>query len=181
MIQDIIKIREELDGFIEVEYPYEFQKGCLIKYITHKKNLEEESFYPGGSFISYGDNYILLRNKKSTWSVPIYKKNKNGDILYKTRFFILENNTEKINQSKEELYKTILFQQNIIETMKERLKEVEIQKQSLYEDKCTYEELLQKNRYILKDLSIKQREHLQEIDNLKDKIQKLSQSHPLMK
>ena len=60
MIQDIIKIREELDGFIEVEYPYEFQKGCLIKYITHKKNLEEESFYPGGSFISYGDNYIVV-------------------------------------------------------------------------------------------------------------------------
>ena len=28
------KIRKELNGFVEVEIPYDFEKGCHIKYIT---------------------------------------------------------------------------------------------------------------------------------------------------
>ena len=36
MIKDISIIREELIGFAEVEMPYDFPKGCHIKYITMK-------------------------------------------------------------------------------------------------------------------------------------------------
>ena len=59
MIKDISKIREELKDHIEIELPYDFKKNCNIKYITLKK--EEESFYLGGNFISYGNDSILLK------------------------------------------------------------------------------------------------------------------------
>ena len=43
MIKDISIIRKELEGFEEVELPYDFSRGCTIKYITlKKKNNEEE-------------------------------------------------------------------------------------------------------------------------------------------
>ena len=37
MIKDMTVIRKELDGYIEIELPYDLEKGCHIKYITKKK------------------------------------------------------------------------------------------------------------------------------------------------
>ena len=51
MIKDITIIREELNGFAEVEMPYDFPEDCHIKYITMKDN--EESFSTGGKFCSF--------------------------------------------------------------------------------------------------------------------------------
>ena len=78
MIKDILIIKKELEGFEEVDLPYEFEKGCLIKYITLKKNSEEESFYTGGEFINFGNDCIILKKNHRTWSVPSYKRNKDG-------------------------------------------------------------------------------------------------------
>ena len=40
MIKDISIIREELEGYEEVEFPYSFETDCSIKYITLKKKKE---------------------------------------------------------------------------------------------------------------------------------------------
>ena len=43
MIKDVSIIRKELDGYEEIVLPFDFMKGCSVKYITlKKKNKEEE-------------------------------------------------------------------------------------------------------------------------------------------
>ena len=78
MIKDISIIRKELEGYEEIDLPYDFIKGCSIKYITLKKKNkeEEESFYPGGEFISMGNDCIILKKGHRTWQVPCCKRNK---------------------------------------------------------------------------------------------------------
>ena len=34
MIKDLTKIRELLKDYVEVEMPYDFDKGCSIQYVT---------------------------------------------------------------------------------------------------------------------------------------------------
>ena len=64
MIKDISIIRKELEGYEEVILPFEFNKGCSIKYITQRKKDNEESFYTGGEFVCYGNDCIVLRKKQ---------------------------------------------------------------------------------------------------------------------
>ena len=89
MIKDISIIREELIGFAEVEMPYDFPKGCHIKYITMKN--DEESFSKGGKFCSLCNDFIILENNGPSWRIPICIRNKCGDIIYQSKFFIPEN------------------------------------------------------------------------------------------
>ena len=179
MIKDISKIREELKDHIEIELPYYFKKNCYVKYITLKN--EEESFYIGGHFVSYGNDSILLKKNNRTWCVPTCYRNKDGGVKYKTRFFILENLEDIICDKKvKELNDSINFQKSIIEKLTEELKDLEIHKKQLLDTVQEYEELLQQNRYHLKDLSIKLREKDEKIIKYEDIIQKLSYSHPLI-
>jgi len=183
MSQDLSLIRNELINFIEVELPYEFTKHCPIKYITLKN--EEEYFYKGGEFIIEGNDSLLITNKARTWYVPTCYRNKDGTIKYESRFFIPDKevvrgiypNEKEINKLKD----TIDYQQSIIEKVTNQLKEIEIQKHSLQENNSQYEELLQQNRYHLKDLSLELRANKKTIKKYEDIIKKLTQSHPLMK
>ena len=177
MIKDISKIREELKGYEEVELPYEFDKGCHIKYITLKG--DDESFYTGGRFKYFGNDCIFLEYKCKTWSVPIVKKNKDGTIYYNSRFFIKEINEEKCDKKIEDLNNTITFQQSIIEKMSERLKELEITKVSLINEKRENEALLQQNRYNYKEKCIENDEQKKIIKKYENAIQKLSNSHSM--
>ena len=177
MIKDISKIREELKGYEEVELPYEFDKGCHIKYITLKG--DDESFYTGGKFKYFGNDKIFLENKCKTWSVPIVKKNKDGTIYYNSRFFIKEKDEEICDKKIEDLNNTINFQQSIIEKMSERLKELEITKVSLINEKREYEDLLQQNRYNYKEKCIENEEQKKIIKKYEKAIQKLSNSHSM--
>jgi len=187
MIQDLTKIREELEGFVEVTLPYEFPKGIHLKYITLKKNKEDESFYPGGSYHGIGNNCLFVKNSYKRWSVPIHFLTKDGQIQYRTRFFIpetCENNTHEDHEDHEEiqeLRETTQYQQTIIEKMTEEIKESRYLVKSLYEDKQTYEEMLQTNRYRLKELSVAGRDKDEQIEKYKQVIQKLSVSHPMMR
>ena len=72
MIKDISKIRKELDGYEEIELPYNFERGCHIKYITLKD--DDESFYLGGSFQNLGNDCIILKNNSKSWSFEKFKK-----------------------------------------------------------------------------------------------------------
>jgi len=178
MIKDLSIIRKELENYVEVQLPYEFPKNCCIKYITLKD--EEESFYKGGQFLSEGNDSLLITNKIRTWSVPTCLRNKDGTINYVSRFFIPEKEEEEVNKETKKLQETIEFQQSIIEKLTNQLKESELQKKYIQDDKTEYEELLQQNRYHLKDLSIQLRETNAKVVHYENIIQKLSQSHPLM-
>ena len=180
MIKDISIIRKELNGYEEVVLPYEFAKGCTVKYINLKKKdgVEEESFYKGGEFINFGNDCIILKNKHRTWSVPTCKKNKDGSIRYSARFFVKEEE-EKCSPKVEELNEIVQYQQNIIENMTEKLKNLELIKYQLSEEKKTYEDLLQQNRFNLKQISIESREKDDKIIKYQDIIKKLANSHQM--
>ena len=181
MIKDISIIRKELEGFEEIDLPFDFSRGCIIKYITLKKkdNEEEESFYKGGEFISLGNDCIILKNKSRTWSVPTCKRNKNGSIRYSTRFFIQGEEEVKCDQKVEELNEVIQYQQTIIEKMTHKITELEMIKQQLSQERQEYEELLQQNRFNLKKLSIETREKDEKIVKYEEVIKKLANSHQI--
>lgn len=177
MIKDIIKIREELIDYEEVELPFEFEKGCHIKYITKKD--EDESFYTGGLFLYFGNDCIVLENNNRKWSVPLYKRNKDGSICYKSRFFIKDKEEQDCEKDKKELNEIIEYQQSIIQTMTEKIKELEIIKHTLINEKREYEELLQQNRYNFQNVCIESKEKDEKIIKYEDIIHKLTNSHSM--
>jgi len=121
MIKDIKIIKEHLKGCAEIEIPYPFEKEVHIKYITMKDG--EESFYLGGKYKALLNEKILLCNSGKTWAVPINMKNKDGDIIYKTRFFVDKDfNKDKDSEDVIELKSIIKSQQDIIEKMTKSLK-----------------------------------------------------------
>jgi len=182
MIKDIQKIREELIGFVEVESEYDFPRNTTIKYLTTKDG--EEGFCRGGRFKCRGDNSLILQNNITSWPAVIRHMNSDASVHFTTRFFIPEN--EESNKPSEsglvkEFRDTIQYQQGIIETMTDTIKTLEMQKHQVSSDKTDYEELLEQNRHHLKKLSIELRESQSHNDQYKDIIQKLSQSHPMMR
>ena len=180
MIKDISIIRKELDGYEEIVLPFDFMKGCSVKYITLKKKNkeEEESFYPGGEFISMGNDCIILKKGHRTWQVPCCKRNKDGSIRYSTRFFV-KSEEEKCDAKVKELNDIIKYQQDIIDTISKKLKELELVKYQITEEKHNYEDLLQQNRFNLKELSIQSREKDEKIKKYEDIIKKLANSHQM--
>ena len=183
MIKDIQKIREELEGFAEVDPDYDFPRNIQVKYLTKKNG--EEGFCTGGRFKCRGNNCLILKNNQTSWSAVINHMHKDATVHFTTRFFIPESEEperlEKDSQSVKELKETIQYQQGLIETMTGTIQSLEIQKHQISSDKNDYEELLEQNRHHLKDLSIHVREIQEQNEQYKDIIQKLSQSHPMMK
>ena len=121
MITDINKIKEELKGFSQIEFPYNINKGCLVKYLTIKDN--NEFFYLGGNFLRFGNDQLVLTNSNQTWSVPKYIKDKSGNILYRSKFFVPNDDSVESKEVKE-LKSIIKTQQNIIDKLTERLKQM---------------------------------------------------------
>jgi hypothetical protein len=123
---------------------------------------------------------LIVENKGFTKRVPICRRNKDGKIIYRSRFFIHEKLDEEDNDisdiSKQESEDKISYQQEIIEKLIERVKEVEIQKHELSETISTYEDLLQEGRYKLKELSVSNREQKEKLDNYEELIPKLYNS-----
>ena len=121
MIKDINVIKKHLKDCSEIELPYPFDKEVYIKYITLKEG--EEYFSLGGKFIRLLDGKIVLSNAGKSWTVPINLKNKQGDIIYKTRFYVDKNfNKEKESEEVIELKSIIKAQQEIIDKMSKSLK-----------------------------------------------------------
>ena len=58
-------------------------------------------------------------------------------------------------------------------------KELEIQKKHLIHEKTEYEELLQQNRFNLKQISIESRDKDEKIKKYEEIIQKLANSHQM--
>ena len=177
MIKDISKIRKELDGYEEVELPYNFERGCHIKYITVKN--DDESFYLGGFFQNFGNDCIILKNNSKSWSVPLYKRNKDGSIKYQSRFFIKENGDEKCDKKLEELNDVIKYQQKIIEKMTKNLKEKEIKYAQVIIENKEYKELLEQNRNNYTKVCIESKEKNDKLEKYEELIKKLANSHSI--
>ena len=180
MIKDISKIREYLEGYVEVELPYDFIKDTKIQYITceydEEGNISCDSFYPNCKFLRRCNDIILLESNTLVKRVPIYKRDKEGNIIYQSRFFIkeeVEDSLKECENDKSELLKTIEYQQNIIEKCSERIKTLELDKHETYDKVSTYEDLLQQGRYKLKELSIENRDLKSKIDHYEELIPKL--------
>ena len=179
MIKNISTIRKELENHIQIQLPHSFSKNCIVKYITLKDN--EEVFYKGGKYVSFGDNCLWLKNAAMTWSVPIHIKQKDGSIEYTTSFFICdkEGEEEDCEKDKQELNEVIQYQQSILEKMTKTIQQLELQKKYLLDEKKEYHELLQQNRHNFKKLSIQLKEKEEKILKCEDIIQKLANTHPL--
>ena len=121
MITDINRIKEELKGFSQIEFPYNINKGCLVKYLTIKD--ETEYFYLGGTFLRYGNDSLILTKSNQTWAVKKYIKDKEGNILYRSKFFVPDDDSVESKEVKE-LKSIIKTQQNIIDKLAERLKQM---------------------------------------------------------
>ena len=179
MIKDISKIREYLNGYVEVELPYVFKKNSSIQYITcyhdEEGNISCDSFWPNSKFIRRLNDIIILESNKLIKRVPIYIRDKEGNIIYQSRFFIKEEIDDKLiecENDKSELLKTIKYQQNIIEKCSERIKSLETDKNNMNDKLSTYEDLLQEGRYKLKELTMENKELITKINHYENLITK---------
>jgi hypothetical protein len=181
MSQDISLIRKELENHMEVKLPYEFPQKCHIKYITHNHKKDMELFYKGGHFLSFGNNSIRIKNKAREWNVPIHLFHKDGRIKYTSHFYVPDDTSHDstCEENNLELQLIIANQQSIIEKITTSLGKLELQKSYLVDEKTQYEELLEKNRHHLKDLSIENREKDHKLKQYEEVIQRLTNSHPL--
>jgi len=141
MTTDITQIKKELDGFEEVDSPFDLVPGDIIKYITIKSG--KQCFFTGGTYKRMGDNKVYLEDKGRTKSFQINVLDKDGTILYSSRIFV---KSDECLSSKdlEEYQKVIDNQQNIIEVMTEKLKNNKIIMEQLNAKNKKYEEVIKK-------------------------------------
>ena len=152
MIKDIHKIKQELQGFVEVDKHYDFKKGIPVKYITLKD--QEEVFYQGGTFVSLGNNCLVLSSKTNqTWNVYLSYKNKHGEDYYITRIFIPETFEDSLSKNEQETKDIISYQQTIIQKASQKIKQLEIEKKQLLDYNQTMEKLLAQSRESLLKIS----------------------------
>lgn len=122
MSQDLSYIKNKLKDCEEVDSPFEIKKGDIVRYITIHNG--SEFFYEGGKYLNMLDNKISLKGDDGLKKVPITILNSEGDILYKTRFFVVCD--EKCQQkTKNEYEKIIKNQQRIIDVLIKKNKELE--------------------------------------------------------
>ena len=100
-MQDIQEIKKELKGYEEIDITYPLNRKCYLKYITLHDN--QEKFYDGGYFYKMGFDKIILKNNdnKIKGIQTIYKDN-NGNIIYKSLFFLRNNELEECEKDKKE-------------------------------------------------------------------------------
>lgn len=156
-ITDINIIRQSLKGCEEVSLPYKFSKGLRIKYITVKG--EDEAFYDGGVFDGMGNHIIFIKNGSTRARVPTCIRNDDGEVVYRSRFFIDPNNTTSCEEKKTELEKTVLAQQKVIEKMAEQLKILEESKEDLQAEHYDLVNLYQDKQDEVKELLIKEKKY----------------------
>jgi len=157
MTTDISKIRLSLKDCEEVTLPYKFPYKCWIKYISI--NGEDEAFYEGGEFLRMGDHKIFLLNKGKQLCAPTHVRTDEGEIIYRSRFFIDSMKTPDCVQKKEELEKVVLAQQNVIKNMSKQLKILEDQ---AHEKQCENYDIrteLEEREHDIKELLVKEKKY----------------------
>ena len=119
-MKDIKVIQQHLEGCVEIEMPYPLEKNVLVKYMTLKDG--EESFYTGGRYMRMLNEKILLSNSGRAWSVPTLIRDKRGDIIYTSRFFVNKDFENKDDKNIKELKSIINSQQEVIKKLSYQVK-----------------------------------------------------------
>jgi len=156
-ITDINIIRQSLKGCEEITLPYKFSKGLRIKYITVKG--EDEAFYDGGVFDGMGNHVIFIKNGTTRARVPTCIRNDDGEVVYRSRFFIDPRNDTSCEEKKTELEKTVLAQQKVIEKIAEQLKLLEESKANLQAEHYDLVNLYQDKVDEVKELKEKEKKY----------------------
>ena len=156
-ITDLTIIRQSLKGCEEITLPYKFTKDSRIKYITIKG--EDEAFYEGGFYDGMGNQVVFIKNSSNRMRIPTYIRNDEGEIIYRSRFFIDPNTESSCEVKKDELEKTVLAQQKVIEKMAEQLKILEESKQHIQAEHYDLVNLYQDKHEDVKELLIKEKEY----------------------
>jgi len=155
------KIRESLKNCEEVTLPYKFPYKCWIKYITVKG--EDEAFYEGGEFMGMGDHKIFLNNKGTRLYAPTCVRSDDGEILYKSRFFIDPvKTTERVSEGdnkKKELNKIISAQQKVIQKMSQQLKILEDKALEIKVENYDLRSSLEETEHQVKELQVKEKKY----------------------
>jgi hypothetical protein len=120
MIKDMKLIKEHLDNCVEIELPYPLEKNILVRYITLLDG--EQSFYTGGRYVRMLNNKILLSNSGKSWVVPTVIKDKKGNIIYTSRFFVDKDFENKDDKETKELKSIIESQQEVIKKLSYQVK-----------------------------------------------------------
>jgi len=137
MIKDIKIIKQHLEKCVEIEIPYPLEENVIIKYMTLKDG--EESFYTGGRYMRMLNEKILLSNTGRSWTVPTVIRNKRGDIIYTSRFFV-----DKDFENKEDIKVKEL--KSIIHSQQEVIKKLSYQVKSKSEENSKLKTIIQKLR-----------------------------------
>lgn len=120
MIKDIKVIKQLLEDHVEVELPYPFKEGVEIKYMTMKDG--EQYFSTGGRYIRMLNKKVLLQNSGKSWSVPTEICNRDGDVIYKSRFFVHKDFEKEKDSKVSELESIIKSQQDVIKKLSQQVK-----------------------------------------------------------
>tara|TARA_B100000035_G_scaffold312593_1_gene324415 strand:+ start:95 stop:622 length:528 start_codon:yes stop_codon:yes gene_type:complete len=130
-VTDLEFIRDSLKQCEEVTLPYRFTKDMWIKYITVVD--EDEAFFEGGYFSGMGDHTLILCNKKCNRRIPTCIRSDDGEVLYKTRFFIDKSKKPSCHKKTTELDAVIQSQQTVIQKASEQIKLLE---ERLHQTEC---------------------------------------------
>ena len=120
MIKDIKLIKKHLENCVEIELPYPLESNIMIKYITLMD--DEESFFTGGRYVRMLNDKILLSNSGKSWAVPTLLKDKKGNIIYESRFFVDKDFEKKEDKDVKELKSIIHSQQEVIKKLSHQVK-----------------------------------------------------------
>jgi len=142
MSQDLDEIKQELINCEEFSSPFDIDINSHVKYITLKD--KQEYFYKGGKYVGMTDNMIILQTEKTKVFVPLTIKHPNGTILYKTRLFVVDDESDISSKEKTHYESIIHNQQSIIETMTQKIKQLTEQLQQINQKQIKYETVIQK-------------------------------------
>lgn len=147
-VTDLQFIRESLKQCEEVALPYRFTKDMWIKYITVVD--EDEAFFEGGYFSGMGDHTLILCNKKCNRRIPTCIRSDDGEVLYKTRFFIDTSKKPSCQEKTSELNDVIQAQQAVIQKASEQLKLLEERLHQTECDNCNLRSELEEKEHLAK-------------------------------
>ena len=121
--KDITLIKKLIKDYVEIDNIFDIKIGEHLYYMTLID--DQEFFNKDGGYLEYiGNESILLSNNCGySWKVNTTKKDKYGNILYKSRIFIKHKIDDKYdNYNKKELISIINSQQMVIKKLTLELK-----------------------------------------------------------
>lgn len=156
MTTDLNSIKQSLQNCEEISLPFKFPTKCWIKYITLKD--DDEFFYEGGEFIKMGDHKIFINENGRQKCIPTCIRTDDGDIIYKSRFFINPNNSP-CDSNLVKHTKIIESQQSVIKRNAKHIQLLESRINQLTDDNYQIRIELQDNIELVKELKTNEKKY----------------------